>query len=190
MRPFRSWSPVPFVPCPCRVLVVGPRLNTPSLQTIMKRKYNECQTRQTPCQLISSFSGDAKIANMAMQHFDSAQYGLRYVWQELPLLRIPTWSLITDFTSIGTPSDSSVKRIRKELQLLKTRQQGHTLESIHQKMCELKAQQPTLGFEGLRVQLRLKYGIHARRCVLGCHSTSFENIVLKMCHLYPLLESL
>ncbi|KAI0711283.1 hypothetical protein C8Q76DRAFT_622842 [Earliella scabrosa] len=87
---------------------------------------------------------DAKIANMAMQHFDSAQYGL---------------------------SDSSVKRIRKELQLLKTRQQGHTLESIHQKMCELKAQQPTLGFEGLRVQLRLKYGIHARRCLVAewCH---------------------
>ncbi|KAI0712154.1 hypothetical protein C8Q76DRAFT_621798 [Earliella scabrosa] len=87
---------------------------------------------------------DAKIAENTLRHFDSSQYGL---------------------------SDTSVKRIRTKLGLKKTRQQGHTIDSIHTQMMEIKKRFPTAGFNEIAKKLRLNYNIFASRAVIQqwCH---------------------
>ncbi|KAI0366367.1 hypothetical protein BV20DRAFT_1124273 [Pilatotrama ljubarskyi] len=77
---------------------------------------------------------DAKIAELCRGHFDTAVYGL---------------------------SGTTVKRMRKMWDLKKTRQQDHTLESIHPYALAIKSRFPQRGAQGLVYALRVTYNIQA-----------------------------
>ncbi|KAL0960042.1 hypothetical protein HGRIS_011690 [Hohenbuehelia grisea] len=69
-------------------------------------------------------------------HYDTSQYGL---------------------------SAASVKRLRKKHNLLSTRQQKHTLDSIKDAMVEIRTRFPLRGSEGIRKSLGLEYGMFVPR---------------------------
>lgn len=61
-------------------------------------------------------------------------------------------------------SVASVKRVRKSLGLLSTRQQKHNLNSIHRQIEEIRARFPTRGIENIRKSLHTDYGMFVPRC--------------------------
>ncbi|KAI0367936.1 hypothetical protein BV20DRAFT_949165, partial [Pilatotrama ljubarskyi] len=83
---------------------------------------------------------DADIARRCRRHFDNSIYGL---------------------------SQSSVKCLRKQWQLKKTRQQKHTLESIHVYTSAVKARFPQKGAQGLVEALRFTYNIRVSRALVS-----------------------
>lgn len=69
-------------------------------------------------------------------------------------------------------SESSVKRLRKEWNLKKTRQQKHTLQTIHPYAAAVKERFPQSGAQDLTNHLRITYNIRVPRCVLMANNLS------------------
>ncbi|KAF4599617.1 hypothetical protein EYR40_006716 [Pleurotus pulmonarius] len=61
----------------------------------------------------------------------------------------------------------SVKKLRKQLGLLSTRQQKHTLESIRQQVLEIREQFPQHGIENIRKSLHTDYGLFVPRTLVA-----------------------
>jgi hypothetical protein len=57
----------------------------------------------------------------------------------------------------------TVRKLRKQWNILSTRQQKHTPESIYDDVHEIRKHFPTRGAEGIRKTLRIDYGKHVTR---------------------------
>jgi hypothetical protein len=57
----------------------------------------------------------------------------------------------------------TVRKLRKQWNILSTRQQKHTPESIYDNVHEIRNHFPTRGAEGIRKTLRIDHGIRATR---------------------------
>jgi hypothetical protein len=60
-------------------------------------------------------------------------------------------------------STKSIKRYRKDLGLLSTRQQKHTSDSIAEAVAKIREMFPSRGRETIRKELVMRYGIRASR---------------------------
>ncbi|KAH9476801.1 hypothetical protein JR316_0010716 [Psilocybe cubensis] len=76
-------------------------------------------------------------------------------------------------------SVSSIKRLRKKWDLLSTRQQKHTLESIAPAIQEMRTRFPTRGVEMIRKQLRVEFNIRVPRSVVYNYLQMTEPDALK-----------
>ncbi|KAF7424812.1 hypothetical protein PC9H_010123 [Pleurotus ostreatus] len=83
---------------------------------------------------------DKEIAKEMKDHYDQDKYGL---------------------------SVASVKRVRKSLGLLSTRQQKHSLDSINRQIEEIRARFPTRGIENIRKSLHTDYGMFVPRPLIA-----------------------
>jgi len=85
-------------------------------------------------------------------HYDTEVYGLGYV---------SCFMLLWKPCSTMLHSMKSIKRYRKDLGLLSTRQQKHTSESIASAVAEIREMFPSRGRETIRKELSMRYGIRA-----------------------------
>ena len=68
------------------------------------------------------------------------------------------FSLVLMIISVYT-----VRKLRKQWNILSTRQQKHTQESIYDEVIEIRKRFPTRGAEGIRKTLRVDYGMRVPR---------------------------
>ncbi|KAH9842488.1 uncharacterized protein C8Q71DRAFT_853036 [Rhodofomes roseus] len=90
---------------------------------------------------------DSKIAESCQQHFNTEVYGL---------------------------SNTTVKRLRAQWNLPKTRQQNHTAVSIDPYCRALKARYPTYGARQMTSTLRITYNIRVSESMVGKWLKEFE----------------
>jgi hypothetical protein len=67
-----------------------------------------------------------------------------------------------------TLSVVTFRRLRKKWGLKSTRQQKHTMESIYDKVHDIRERFPFRGAESIRKNLRELHGDHVSRCVGLC----------------------
>jgi hypothetical protein len=82
----------------------------------------------------------------------------------------------TESYGLGT---KSIKRYRKELGLLSTRQQKHTSESIASAVAEIREMFTSRGRETIRKEFAMRYGIRASRAVVSGHLHETEPDAVK-----------
>jgi len=95
---------------------------------------------------------DKKLEEHLKDHYDATVYGLGYVFYFI---------LFCKPYSTVLHRIKSIKRYRKDLGLLSTRQQKHTSESIAGAVAEIREMFPSRGRETIRKELALRYGIRA-----------------------------
>jgi len=83
---------------------------------------------------------DVEMTELLKQHYDTNQYNL---------------------------SVKTLRRLRKKWNMLSTRQQKHTENSIYEHVYEIRKRFPMRGSEGIRKTLRLEHGVHATREVIS-----------------------
>ena len=57
----------------------------------------------------------------------------------------------------------TVRKLRKEWNILSTRQQKHDIQSIFNQVYDIRKRFPLRGVEGIHITLRREYGINATR---------------------------
>ena len=67
------------------------------------------------------------------------------------------------FWSLMISSVYTVRKLRKQWNILSTRQQKHTQESIYDNIIEIRKRFPTRGAENIRKTLRIDYGMRIPR---------------------------
>jgi len=111
---------------------------------------------------------DGKIAQNLTDHFDTSQYGIRFVYTHEPV--------VTILSVCG--STASVKRLRKKFGYLGTAQQGHTPESIAPFIQEIRQRFPTMGARSMVVTLRQDHRVKVSEyepLTLFCGQFAFSN---------------
>jgi len=91
---------------------------------------------------------DIKVTEALKQHYDTDTYGL---------------------------SVYTVRRLRKQWNILSTRQQKHTQESIYDEVIQIRKRFPTRGAESIRKTLRIDYGMRVPRSVVTGFLKAIEN---------------
>ena len=94
---------------------------------------------------------DVKVTEALKQRYDTNRYGLRYV--SMSLIMSISYNHQCFYCS----------KLRKEWDILSTRQQKHMQESIYDSVYEIRKRFPTRGAEGIRKTLRIDYGIRVPR---------------------------
>lgn len=94
---------------------------------------------------------DVEVTTLLQGHYDTEKYGLRFVLTHC-------LSLFSTCISVVT-----VRRLRKKWNILSTRQQKHTVESIYEEVYNMRKRFPLRGVEGIRKALRKEHGIRASR---------------------------
>jgi hypothetical protein len=97
---------------------------------------------------------DIKVTEALKQHYDTDTYGLRLV----SYFFYPQFFLVLIIISVYT-----VRRLRKQWNILSTRQQKHTQESIYDQVIQIRKRFPTRGAESIRKTLRIDYGMRVPR---------------------------
>jgi hypothetical protein len=96
---------------------------------------------------------DVEMTELLKQHYDTEKYGLRYF----------TFHHNRNSSDILVSSVITLRRLRKKWNMLSTRQQKHTEDSIYNHVYEIRKQFPMRGSEGIRKTLRIENGVHATR---------------------------
>ena len=99
---------------------------------------------------------DGKIVKNLKEHYDTDQYSVGCV--HLYRLQIIHGIIYYLYTRV-----SSLKRLRKQLDLKSTRQQKHTTETIAEAIGQIRKLFPSRGNEMVRKELWQRFGIHASR---------------------------
>jgi hypothetical protein len=101
---------------------------------------------------------DEKVAKQCMDHFDPEEFGLRQV----------TLIGILIVFDLIYHSKSTVKRKRKLLGLLGTRQRGATWQDIEPLYIKIRAKFPNMGARGMVSLLRQEYGMKVPEYIVLC----------------------
>ena len=71
--------------------------------------------------------------------------------------------IVSKLFSTHNSSVITVRRLRKKWNLLSTRQQKHSMETIYDQVREIREHFPLRGAEGIRKSLQSEHGVHAPR---------------------------
>lgn len=112
---------------------------------------------------------DVEIAELLKQHYDTDEYGLRY---SLSSFGVAAYTLFNVLDS----SVVTIRRLRKKWNMLSTRQQKHTEESIYEHVYDIRKRFPMRGSEGIRKTLRLEHGVHATRYEIATPAENNINV--------------